>query len=108
MRHAAHQHRFVVGREKRRQLQDILLQHDVQGRSLVEVLHGQHPSEDAVDVALGVYHRHVLTAYHDETVALLPAVLHARHHILLRNRLAGDHLIAHIAQGAVGGDIAVD
>ena len=108
LRHTGHQHGLVVGREEGRQLQDVLLEHDVERRGLVEVLYGEHLAEDAVDVAPGVNDCHILTAYDDKAVAPLLAVLHAGHHVVLGNGLARDHLVAHIAQRAVGGDVAVD
>ena len=108
LRHTRHQHRLVVGREEGRQLQDVLLEHDVERRGLVEVLYGEHLAEDAVDVTPGVNDCHVLTSHDDEAVAPLLAVLHAGHHVVLGNGLARDHLVAHIAQRAVGGDVAVD
>ena len=108
LRHAGHQLRLVVGREEGRQLEDVLLEHDVERRGLVEVLHGEHLAEDAVDVAPGVDDGHVLPADDDEAVAPLATVVHAGHHVGLGNGLARNHLVAHIAQRAVGGDVAVD
>ena len=72
------------------------------------VLDSQHLTEDAIDVAPGINDRHVLTANDDEAVAFLLAVLHAGHHVVLGNGLTCDHLVAHIAQRAIGGDVTVD
>ena len=106
--HARHEFRFVVGREERRELQDILLEHLVERRRLVEILHSQHLAEDRSTSPPGSSTATVLTAHHNQAVAFLLAVVHACQNIFLGDRLAGDQFGAHIAQCAIGGDIAVD
>ncbi len=108
LRHTGHQLRLVVGREEGGQLEDVLLEHNVERRGLVEVLHGEHLTEDAVDVALGVNDCHVLPADDDEAVAFLLAILYARHYVVFGDGLAGHHLMANKAQRAVGGDVTVN
>ena len=108
LRHSRHQLRLVVGREEGRQLEDVLLEHNVERRGLIEVLYGEHLTEDAVDVALGVNDCHVLPADDDEAVAFLLAILYARHYVVFGDGLAGHNLMANKAQRAVGGDVTVN
>ena len=89
-------------------MQDVLLEHDVERRVLVEILYSQHLAEDAVYVAFGVEYRHVLAPHNDEAITLCLAVLYARQHVFSDDGLGADQLVADIVQRTVGGDVAVD
>ena len=108
LRHPHQQFLLIVRRDEGGQLEDILLEHLVQRRSLCEFVDSQHPMEDALDVARWVKHRHILPTNHNQAVTLCLRILHTSHHILLGDGLVTHQLVTHIAQSAVGGDIPVD
>ena len=105
--HTSQQLGLVVGREEGRQLENILLQDFIQRRGLVEVLDSQHLPEYAVHIAFWVEHSYLLTAYDYQAVAFLLGIVHTSHNVLHGDGLTTNQVVAHIAQGSVGGDIAV-
>ena len=108
MWHARHEVGLVVGGEEGGQLQDVLSEQSVERRGLVEVPDGEHLSEDAVDIALGVVDGHVASSHSNEAVALGPGIVDASGHVARIDRLIAHQLLAHIAQGAVSRNVAVD
>ena len=106
--HARHEVGLVVGGEEGGQLQDVLSEQGVERRGLIEVPDGEHLSEDAVDIALGVVDGHVASSHGNEAVALGPGIVDADGHVARIDGLVAHQLLAHVAQGAVGRDVAVD
>ena len=65
-------------------------------------------SEDTVHVAVWIEHGYILSSHHYESIAFLPTVVDARQHVPFINGQAAHQLVTHEAEGAIGGDVAVD
>ena len=78
------------------------------GFGLVQILDSNLLAENPVHLAMRVKHSDILFAYDNQSVVLLPCVVHHQTGRLVGNVLTPHHLVAHKAQGTIDGHIAVN